>query len=88
MKKNKTMKDNNLQEKQERINALKFIINNESGNQDVLKPEFLKEFGSMGYITFGIDALSVPRFKTTDLGRKYAKEAYLELCSSLADDIE
>jgi hypothetical protein len=82
------MRDYSHKEKQERIEAYGFIINNESEEQIKLKPEFLEEFASLGYITFGMDALSVPRFKTTDFGRECAKEAYLELCSSLADEIE
>jgi hypothetical protein len=70
-----------------RIKGYWHLINNDSGNQkDILDidPDFIDEFGSAGFITFGIDASATPRFMTTELGKEYAKEAYMALCSELA----
>ena len=54
-----------------------------------INPDFLDEFSSAGFITFGVDASATPRFMTTELGEEYAKEAYIAMCSELArEEIE
>jgi hypothetical protein len=73
----------------QRIKSYWYLLNHENGDQkDIMdiNPDFLEEFASAGFITFGIDAAATPRFMTTDLGREYAKEAYVALCSELAHD--
>lgn len=73
----------------QRIKGYWYLINHENGNQEDImdiNPDFLDEFGSAGFITFGIDSSATPRFMTTELGREYAKEAYMALCSKMAQD--
>lgn len=73
----------------QRIRSYWYLLNHENGDQkDIMdiNPDFLVEFASAGFITIGIDAAATPRFMTTDLGREYAKEAYVALCSELAHD--
>jgi hypothetical protein len=76
----------------ERIKGYWHLISHKTGNQeDILdiNPDFLDEFSSAGFITFGVDALATPRFMTTELGEEYAKEAYIDMCSELArEEIE
>lgn len=85
-------KEKTQSEIEQRIKAYWYLINHKNGDQeDILNinPDFLDEFGSAGYITFGIDASATPRFMTTELGKEYAEEAYMALCSELvSEDIE
>lgn len=68
------------------------LINKRNGNQEEffdINLDILDEFASSGYITFGVDAMATPRFKTTKLGEEFAKEAYMAMCSELAlEDIK
>lgn len=84
--------ENSQVETDNRIKGYWYLIKHKTGNQeDILdiNPDFLEEFGSAGFITFGVDALATPRFKTTELGEEYAKEAYIAMCSELAsEDVE
>ena len=71
----------------ERIKGYLYLMTHDNGNQeDILdiNPDFLDEFASAGFITFGIDALATPRFTTTTLGKEYAKQAYVALACELA----
>lgn len=76
----------------QRIEGYWYLINHENGDQkDILdiNPDFLDEFASAGFITFGIDAFATPRFMTTELGKEYAEQAYIALASELArEDLE
>ena len=84
--------ENSQIEMDNRIKGYWHLINHIAGNQeDILdiNPDFLDEFSSAGFITFGVDASATPRFMTTELGEEYAKEAYIAMCSELAsEDIE
>lgn len=85
-------KENLQRDLDQRIEGYRCLINNPSGNQSTIlniNPDFLDEFASAGYITYGIDAFANPRFMTTELGREYAKEAYMTMCSELVKkDVE
>lgn len=84
-----TDKKKSQSELDQRIEGYRCLINHPNGDQaEILNinPDFLDEFASAGYITFGIDASATPRFMTTELGREYAKEAYMAMCSELVEE--
>lgn len=68
----------------ELMQAYRFIMDNKDGelreleNINIGIPEY---FSMLGFISFGIDAHNTRRFKTTILGRQYARVAYVVLSS-------
>lgn len=83
---------NKLSEEDKQLKAYWHIINNENDIQNELmeiSPNSLENFGSSGYIAFGLDSFSNPRFRTTEFGKEYAGEIYKAMSANLAhDDIE
>ena len=71
--------ENSQIEVDNRIKGYWHLINHKAGNQeDILdiNPDFLDEFSSAGFITFGVDASATPRFMTTELASEDIEELF------------
>lgn len=84
---NEDIKNVNGISDEEFLEAYTFILEHDNGELSKLEtitPNIPNYFSKLGFISFGIDALSIKRFQTTAFGKQYARLA----CAILQSKIE